>query len=219
MPTALVTGSNRGIGLELCKVLVNKGYAVIAACRRSSRELDALGVRVEADVEVTNDAAVHAFAARVGDTRLDVLVANSGILLRDTLDDLDLANVRQQFEVNAMGALRVVLALRAHLVRGAKVALITSRLGCITETSGGYYGYRMSKAALHMAGASLAVDLRPAEVAVCLLHTGYVRTAMTVGRGNVEPSTAAAQLVARIETLSLETTGSFWHVNGAPLPW
>jgi NAD(P)-dependent dehydrogenase (short-subunit alcohol dehydrogenase family) len=87
------------------------------------------------------------------------------------------------------------------------------------NSSGGYYGYRMSKAALNAAGVSLAVDLRPQGVAVVILHPGYVRTDMTSGHGSVEPADAARMLLARIDALTLEGTGRFLHANGEPLPW
>jgi NAD(P)-dependent dehydrogenase (short-subunit alcohol dehydrogenase family) len=220
MPTVLVTGANRGIGLELCKAFAERGYEVIAACRKSSPDLDALGVEVHQGVEVTSDASVRAFAGALGSTKLDVVVLNQGILRPDSLDTLDLAIVREQIEVNALGSLRLVKELLPRLARGSKLALVTSRMGSIGDnTSGGYYGYRMSKAALNMAAASLAHDLRPAGISVCVLHPGYVKTDMTGGQGAVPASEAASQLLARIDALTLETTGSFWHANGERLPW
>ena len=123
-------------------------------------------------------------------------------------------------EVNALAPVRVVEALRSNMRRGGKVALITSRMGSIGDNgSGGYYGYRMSKAALNAAGMSLARDLASSGIAVAILHPGYVRTDMTEGSGNIEPADAAAQLVDRMDALTLETTGTFWHANGQVLPW
>jgi NAD(P)-dependent dehydrogenase (short-subunit alcohol dehydrogenase family) len=114
----------------------------------------------------------------------------------------------------------VVKALRRNIGRGGKIALITSRMGSIADNgSGGYYGYRMSKAALNAAGMSMARDLRGAGIAVAILHPGFVRTDMTGGNGSVEPDQAARQLCDRIEALTLETTGTFWHANGQVLPW
>ena len=122
--------------------------------------------------------------------------------------------------MNALGALRTVHALLPRLHEGSKIALITSRMGSIADNgSGAYYGYRMSKAALNAAGKSLALDLKARGVAVALLHPGMVRTEMTGGHGNLGPEEAAAQLVQRIEALSLENTGTFWHANGEVLPW
>jgi NAD(P)-dependent dehydrogenase (short-subunit alcohol dehydrogenase family) len=216
----LVVGANRGIGLSLCKRFKSLGREVIAAARRSSPALDALGVRVELGVDVTDDAGVAALAKRLEGVALDELVYNSGILHEDDLGDVDLDDVSQQIAVNAIGALRVVKALRKNLGRGGKLALITSRMGSIGDNgSGGYYGYRMSKAALNAAGMSLARDLRGAGVAVAILHPGPVRTEMTGGAGNIEPDDAAKLLVDRIDALTPETTGTFWHANGEVLPW
>jgi NAD(P)-dependent dehydrogenase (short-subunit alcohol dehydrogenase family) len=218
--TALVTGANRGIGLALCARLKQSGREVIAVCRRSSHELDALGVRVEADVDITSDAAVAALARRIGTVALDELWCNAGVLREDHLNDVDLGDVRTLFEVNALGALRVVKALHRLIPRGGKIALMTSRMGSIGDNgSGGYYAYRMSKAALNAAGMSLARDLEPAGIAVAILHPGFVRTEMTGRSGNVEPADAAKQLVERVDQLSLETTGTFWHASGQTLPW
>ncbi|HEY5448824.1 MAG TPA: SDR family oxidoreductase [Polyangia bacterium] len=218
--TALVTGANRGIGLALCRRLKERGRDVIAVCRKSSPELDALGVRVEAGVDVTSDDAVSGLARRLTGVALDEIICNAGILREDGLDDGAYSEIRAQMEVNAIAPVRVVAALRRNLRRGGKIALITSRMGSIGDNgSGGYYGYRMSKAALNAAGMSLARDLAPSGIAVAILHPGFVRTQMTEGSGNIDPDEAAAQLVDRLEALSLETTGTFWHANGQVLPW
>ncbi len=234
-PVALVTGANRGIGLGLCRQLRERGRDVIAVCRGSSAALDALGVRVEVGVDVTADEPVAALADRLAGVALAELWCNAGILREDGLDDVQLDDVRAQLEVNALGPLRVARALRGCLARaetgaksgaksgartGAKIALITSRMGSIGDnSSGGYYGYRMSKAALNAAGMSLARDLRSDGIAVAILHPGFVRTDMTDHEGNLDPDAAAAQLVDRLDALTLETSGSFWHANGQMLPW
>ena len=98
--------------------------------------------------------------------------------------------------------------------------MITSRMGSLSDnTSGGSYGYRMSKAALNAASVSLAQDLAPKQIAVAILHPGWVRTEMTGGNGLCEPSESARGLIARIDELTAETSGSFWHANGERLPW
>lgn len=220
MATALITGANRGIGLELCKQLKAKGFDVIAACRKSSPELDALGVRVETGVDVASDEAVKKLADKLAGVSIDWLVCNAGILSSESLDDLDFDRIRKQFEVNALGPLRVTKALLPHLKKGSKVALITSRMGSIADNgSGGMYGYRMSKAALNMAGKSLAVDLKDRGIAVIILHPGFVRTDMTGGNGMIDPDESARGLIARIEELTLDRSGTFRHMNGDELPW
>jgi len=218
--TALVTGANRGIGLALCRRLKERGRDVIAVCRKSSPAIEALGVRVEAGVDVTSDDAVAALAQRLSGVALDELICNAGILREDGLDDRAYDDIREQVEVNAIAPLRVVAALHRNVRRGGKIALITSRMGSIADNgSGGYYGYRMSKAALNAAGMSLARDLASSGIAVAILHPGYVRTDMTEGSGNIDPADAAAQLLDRLEALTPETTGTFWHANGQVLPW
>jgi NAD(P)-dependent dehydrogenase (short-subunit alcohol dehydrogenase family) len=219
MSTIVITGANRGIGLELARQRM-MGHRVIAVCRSSNAELSSMPVRVEPSVDVTDDSSVRALARRLGDLRVDVLINNAGILTRETLDHLDFDRMRRQLEVNALGALRVTAALLPLMERGAKVAFVTSRMGSIADnTSGGSYGYRMSKAALNMAAVSLARDLGPRGVMVALLHPGYVRTAMTNGSGDVDPAEAARGLWERIDALTLETSGTFWHANGEVLPW
>jgi NAD(P)-dependent dehydrogenase (short-subunit alcohol dehydrogenase family) len=219
MTTTLITGANRGIGLELARQLVAAGHRVLGTTRDDAPELAALGVEV-LTLDVTHQASIDALALALQDTQLDWLILNAGILIRTPLDDLGLDAVRRQFEVNALGPLRIVAALRTRLEPGSKIAVLTSRMGSIGDnTSGGRYGYRMSKAAVNMAGVSLARDLASEGVSVALLHPGFVRTAMTGHSGFVDPPEAAVGLIQRIEELSLETSGGFWHANGERLPW
>ncbi len=221
MATFLVTGANRGIGTEYCRQLKARGDTVIAACRTASAELAALGVRIEQDVDITSEAAVAGLLQRLDGLAIDGLIHNAGILERTSLEDLDPISLRRQFEVNAVAPLRLTRALLAQLPAGAKVILMTSRMGSIADnSSGGSYGYRMSKVALCMAGKSLAIDLAPLGIAVAILHPGLVRTRMTgfTAQGiSVEQSVQG--LLARIDALNLATSGSFWHANGELLPW
>jgi NAD(P)-dependent dehydrogenase (short-subunit alcohol dehydrogenase family) len=220
MATALVTGANRGIGLSLVKLLKRRGETVIAACRRSTPELTALGVEIADGVDVTSDKSLNILAEKLKGRSLDVLVNNAGLLSHESLRELDFASIQKQMEVNAYGPLRVTHKLLGLLRQGSKVALITSRMGSIADnTSGGAYGYRMSKAALNAAGKSLAHDLASQGVSVAILHPGYVRTEMTSNHGNVDPDDAAKDLLTRIDELTLENTGTFWHANGSVLPW
>ena len=221
MPFSIVTGANRGIGLALVAALRQRGYDVLAACRASSPELANLGAEVVDGVDVSTDQGIAGLVAAVGARSVDLLINNAGILVwGDQLGELNVDGIRKQFEVNALAPLRVTDALRERLARGAKVALVTSRMGSIDDnSSGGAYGYRMSKAALNMAGKSLAIDLRGRGVAVAILHPGMVKTDMVGAHGQVEPADAARDLLARVDELTLETTGGFWHANGQRLPW
>jgi NAD(P)-dependent dehydrogenase (short-subunit alcohol dehydrogenase family) len=221
MAVYVITGANRGIGLEYCRQLQQRGDTVIAVCRQSTEELRALGVQIETGVDITEAAAVADLAARLQGTAIDVLINNAGILRRVSLDDLDLDIIREQFEVNALGPLRLTQALLPHLAAGAKVVMMTSRMGSIGDnTSGNSYGYRMSKVALSMAGKSLAHDLKPRGIAVAILHPGLVQTRMTgFTPGGITPAESVNGLLARIDGLTLENSGTFWHAKGEVLPW
>ena len=219
MAIVLITGANKGIGLELSRQLTERGDTVIALCRKASPELKALGPRLFEGVDVTDGTALDTVSRDLGDTRLDVLINNAGIFENETFDDLDFERMRRQFEVNALGALRVTSALGGHLAEGSKIILITSRMGSIEDNgSGSYYGYRMSKAALNMAGVNLAHDFRSKGIPVAILHPGMVATEMT-GRNGIPVSESAEGLVARIDELQLQDSGGFWHANGERLPW
>ncbi|AFZ11670.1 short-chain dehydrogenase/reductase SDR [Crinalium epipsammum PCC 9333] len=221
MATYLVTGANRGIGYEYCRQLQARGNVVIAVCRQASDELKQLGVQLEEGVDITSDASVLHLRDRLGDTVIDALINNAGIIKRVTLEDLDFDNIRQQFEVNALGTLRVTHALLPLLKSGSKIVLMTSRMGSIADnTSGNSYGYRMSKVALSMAGKSLSIDLKPRGIAVAILHPGLVQTRMTNFTANgITAEESVKGLLARINELTLENTGTFWHANGEVLPW
>ncbi len=220
MKNILVTGANRGIGLALCRQLKSQGHHVIAVCRSSSPELNGLGAEVIESVDVADATSVAQLADQLSGRQLDVLINNAGILSRNALGNIDYDTVMQQYQVNAIGPLMVTEALLPNLASGAKVVIVTSRMGSVKDNdSGGHYGYRMSKAAVNMAGASLAVDLKPRGIAVALLHPGYVKTDMTSHQGFVDSSHSARGLLARIDELSLDNTGAFWHAEGEQLPW
>ncbi len=219
MTTVLITGANRGIGLELSRQLTARGDTIIALCRKASSELEALGVQVFEGVDVTDRAALEAVSQDLGDTQVDVLINNAGIFENETFDNLDFNRIRRQFEVNALGPLLVTSTLQDHLSKGSKIIILTSRMGSIDDNgSGGFYGYRMSKAALNMAGVNLAHDFRSKGIAVAILHPGMVATEMT-GRHGIPVAESAEGLIARIDELQLEDSGGFWHANGERLPW
>ena len=221
MATVLVTGANRGIGLEYCRQLKARGDQVVAVCRQATPELEALGVRIEDGIELTEEVAIADLVARLDGLALDAVILNAGVLQSMGLEDLDPEGIRRQFEVNALAPLLLARVLVRQMPRGSKLALMTSRMGSIDDnTSGGSYGYRMSKVALNIAGKSLAIDLAPRGIAVAILHPGLVRTRMiNFNPSGIEPEQAVQGLLARIDALTLETSGGFWHSNGERLPW
>ena len=220
MATVVITGANRGVGLALCAFYSDRGDTVIALCRESSPALEALDVEVHDDADVCDPHAMARIAAALYGRRVDILINNAGVLARDDFDELDLDAIQWQFETNTLGPLIVTDALRSLLANGSKLVIITSILGSIAENeTGGMYGYRISKAAANMAGVSLARDLEEDGIAVMLMHPGYVATDMTSFQGTVTPEHAAKGIIARVDTLTMADTGSFWHAEGRRLDW
>lgn len=220
MATVLITGANRGIGFEFARHYSRLGWKVVAVCRQASQALEQIDVEIVDGVDLAVTEGGERLLSKVGSRPLDLLINNAGILRDEQLGALRFDTIAEQFEVNALAPLRITEALLGNLNEGAKVALITSRMGSIADnTSGGRYGYRMSKAALNAAGKSLAMDLKPKGVAVAILHPGYVATDMVGGHGDITPAVAAERLAQRIDELSLDNTGTFWHSSGELLPW
>ena len=219
MSTVLITGCNRGIGLELARQLQERGDTVIGVCRRSNDELRELGIRVIEGIDVADGGDVSRLHAELGDEPIDILVNNAGILRRDTFGEIDFEEMVEQYRVNTLGPLRVTETLSANLHEGSKVAIVTSRVGSIEDNgSGGNWGYRASKAAVNMVGMNLMHELKPRGIAVALLHPGLVATDMT-DRHGIPPATSAAGLIERIDELNLRNSGTFWHAEGYTLPW
>lgn len=221
MATWLVTGASRGIGLDLVRQVHARADDVIATCRTRTPELDAVGCRVVDGIDVGSDDVGGALREALGDEQpVDVVVNNAGVARWDTLETIDVDAARQELEVNALGPLRVTLALLPRLVPGAKIALISSKAGSIGDgPSGRNYGYRMSKAALNMLGANLAADLAPRGIHVGVFHPGFVRTEMTQGGGNVDPPESAAGLIRQIDALDASRSGRFFHADGSEVAW
>jgi len=223
MDTILITGANRGIGLELAREL-SKTYQVIAVCRKASPALTSLPhTTIIEDIELSDPHSIRAVLARLN-TPLCMLINNAGILEQQSLDavvsDSAIASLTSQWQVNALAPLLVTQSCRHLLQPNSKVILITSRMGSIQDNhSGSHYGYRMSKAALNAAGKSLAIDLKPEQIAVGILHPGWVKTAMTDHTGHTTASDAAKQLIRQIHRVDLNNSGTFWHANGDRLPW
>jgi NAD(P)-dependent dehydrogenase (short-subunit alcohol dehydrogenase family) len=204
MATTLITGSNKGIGLQICAQLKARGDDVIAVCRTPSPELTALGGRIIDGIDVSDAASIDRLKAALAGQKLDVLVNNAGIMKGDSFGSLDYDEMLEQYRVNTLGPLRVTEALADNLNEGAKVIIITSRVGSIADNaSGGHYGYRASKTAVNQIGINLMHELKPRGIAVALLHPGMVATELTGGRG-ISPSDSARGIIKCIDALDIE---------------
>lgn len=219
--TVVITGANRGIGLSLTKIYAKAGSKVYAVCRQSSLELNVLeGVQVISDIDVTSDGDIKKLQDLLSGMSIDLLINNAGILLHDELGSIDYTALTKQFEVNAVAPLRLSESLLSNLSSGAKVVMITSRMGSIADNdSGSEYGYRMSKAALNIAAKSLAVDLKTKKISVAIVHPGFVKTELVDNLGDLSPDQSADNIALRISDMSLKNSGNFIHANGSVLPW
>jgi short-subunit dehydrogenase len=208
--TVLVTGANRGIGLQLCSQFAARGDDVIAVCRETTHQLSALDVRVIDSIDVGSGAAVETLRQELDGQPIDILVNNAGILLRDAFGDIDYDLMIEHYRINTLGPLRVTEALADNLHEGSKVAIVSSRVGSIEDNGSG--------GNVNMIGTNLKHELLPRGIAVGILHPGLVATDMTSGSG-IPPADSARGLIARIDELTLENTGGFWHAEGYALPW
>lgn len=220
MQHLVITGGNKGIGLALVQHYLAKGDEVSVICRHSSPELAALKVRVHCGVDLADPLQVQAVAAEFYPASVDVLINNAGIFSHESLSDFAIDRMLAQFQVNALAPLLLSQAMQPSLKAGSKIAMISSRMGSISDnSSGGYYGYRMAKAALNAGAVSLARDLQPKQIAVGIYHPGFVQTQMVGFAGDISPTEAAARLAHLIAELNLDNSGHFYHSNGTELPW
>jgi len=221
MSTYLITGSNRGIGLELCKQIIERGDEVIATCREASSDLKNLGVRIEEDIDISSEDSINNLRQALSGVELDCLIHNAGIYEFNSIDNFDHESIIRQFVVNALSPLSMTRALKGLLKKNSKIGFITSRMGSIGDnSSGSSYGYRMSKVALSMAAKSLSRDLLKEDIYVAILHPGLVSTRMTgFTKNGISTEESVNGLLKRIDSLNKNNTGTFWHTNGEILPW
>ena len=225
MPTVLLTGANRGIGLEFTREYAGEGWHVHAACRdpAAAKELGAVkgDVTVHA-IDVADDDAVRSLARSLKGEAVDLLINNAGILPRDQLGKTGTGEWLQAFHTNCIAPIHVLEAFLPHLERGAQktAVALTSKMGSIADnSSGGSYLYRSSKAALNAAMKSAAIDLKPRGIKVAVFHPGWVRTDMGGPNGMIDTRTSVAGLRARIAALRPADSGGFFNYDGTPLPW
>ncbi|GAB4235500.1 MAG: SDR family oxidoreductase [Chlamydiales bacterium] len=223
--TVLITGANRGLGLEFAKQYQAKGYDVIGTARDSDEadELRALNVRVER-LDVANEASIQSLGKKLKGVPIDILINNAGIM-RGRNDDLEMIpkeDMQQSFAVNATGPLLVTQALLPNLRSGKnqRIVNITSQLGSIqNNTGGGMYPYRASKAALNQISKTMSVELKNDGIITVALHPGWVRTDMGGMWATYSPEQAVKAMINTIDRLNMQSNGRFLDLNGQELPW
>jgi NAD(P)-dependent dehydrogenase (short-subunit alcohol dehydrogenase family) len=226
MNSILVVGADRGIANAICRQLDARGDRVIAACLNEGEGFAEGGVDTIGGVDVTSDAAVRKLVEglRGRSARLDWVLHVAGVLGLDELGKIDYDDMRRQFEINTLGPLRVAEACIPFMGSGAKLGIVTSRVGSLGDNgSGGMYAYRVSKAGANMVALNLHHDLSKRGISVVALHPGMVATDLTKdypGNFNyIQPEEAARGLIARMDELSPASSGQFRHANGDKLLW
>ncbi|MEP0202417.1 MAG: SDR family oxidoreductase [Halioglobus sp.] len=224
MGTVLVTGANRGLGLEFVEQLHAKGYTVIGTARKPEKaaELRATGARVE-QLDVADQASVDALAARLADVPIDLLINNAGMAARgdSSLETVDYDAMERTFQVNSLGPLRVTQAVLPNLRAGEQKTIvhITSRLGSIELSSGGMYSYRTSKTALNQINKIMSVELASEGFTSIVMHPGWVQTDMGGAGATLTTSESISGMLGVIDGLTADDTGKFYNYNGEKLPW
>ena len=219
-----ITGANRGIGLELARQSAAAGYAVIGTARNpaEAKELAALGVRVM-QLDVTDAASVKSLAEALKGTAIDILFNNAGVTGGgSTLEAMDIEGARTALDTNVLGPMRVTQALLPNLKAGSRktIVSISSRLGSIARNeSGGYYGYRESKAALNMFMRSIAVELKPAGFTCVAMSPGWVRTDMGGSSATLSPEESVRGILKVVDGLKPEDSGRFFGQDGPQIDW
>jgi NAD(P)-dependent dehydrogenase (short-subunit alcohol dehydrogenase family) len=228
---AVVTGANRGIGLEFVRQLAGRGDSVEAAARdpdgaaalQNVARASGGRVRVHA-CDVGDDGSVRGLAAAIGDAPVDLLINNAGVYggNHQSLGDLDIDDAIATFNTNALGALRVTFALLPAIRagEGRKIVHLTSGMGSIADnTSGGFYAYRMSKAALNMASMSLARDLSREKIVSVVINPGWVKTDMGGAGASTPVNESVQKMLAIIDAITPESSGHFLNWRGGEYPW
>lgn len=222
--TVLITGANRGIGLEMARQFSERGYVVIGTARKpdEATDLKALKVQVE-QLDVIDSASVSALARRLDGVPIDLLVNNAGVggQTAGSFAAVDFDKVAHTFDVNSLGPMRVTQALLPNLEagEGRTIVQITSVMGSIEQNGGGFFGYRASKAALNMLNKSLAVELGKQGFVCLALHPGWVKTRMGGAGAPVEPEDSVAGILEVIDGLTPDDNGRFLDYQGKTIPW
>ena len=223
MPTALITGANRGLGLEFARQFTADGWDVIGTCRdpREAGELAEIpGVRIEA-LDMTDMPGLTSFGERLEGVDLNLFIANAGLMEpRGPVGQQYAEAWLQTLAVNAVAPVLLAYGVKERISRGGKAISITSKMGSMADNnSGGYYAYRSSKAALNAAWRSLALDWRLDGIFAAMLHPGWVRTRMGGPNGLIDAPESVAGMRSVIDKLGPEQAGGFFNYDGTPIPW
>ena len=224
----LITGANRGLGLEFTKQYAADGWNVLACCRhpQSAMTLQALAttnnnIKVHA-LDVADFAQIDALALKLKDENIDVLINNAGVYPSSSFGNTDYNAWADGFKINSMAPLKMAEAFVQHVTRSQlkKIATITSKMGSIDDnTSGESYSYRSSKTAVNMVMKSLSIDLKPYGISVITLHPGWVQTDMGGPNGLINAQTSVTGLRQQIDALNLGNTGRFVAYDGKAINW
>ena len=231
VPSALITGANRGLGIEFARQYLADGWQVYAACRDpiSASELRRLAdesghkLRILA-LDVTELASVKAAAAELDGKAIDLLLNNAGVMgvRGQTIGNLDYEAWAKVLDANTMGPMRVSAVFVDHVARSERklIVTLTSGMGSLADnTSGGYIAYRSSKAAVNMVMRSLAIDLAPRGITCVVVNPGWVRTDMGGPHAALTPAESVTRLRRLIETLGLAQSGKFFNYDGREYAW
>jgi NAD(P)-dependent dehydrogenase (short-subunit alcohol dehydrogenase family) len=227
MATVLITGANKGVGLEMVKIYAARGDKVLACCRdpQGSEQLNAVSGDVQVlEVAVGDDDSVKALAANIGATPIDLLINNAGTkgpeINEQNTYSMNFEGWADTFNVNSMGPVRVMQALLDNLkMAGGRVMTVTSQMGALSLDMVAAHAYCASKAAVNKFMRLASIDLKKDGVAVGLVHPGWVKTDMGGPNADLTPEESAAGVVAVCDQLTMENTGGFWKWNGERHDW
>jgi NAD(P)-dependent dehydrogenase (short-subunit alcohol dehydrogenase family) len=226
--TLLVTGANRGLGLEFVKQYATDGWRVLACCRKPDTAITLQSLakaRTNISIlklDVADFDAIDQAATSLKNETIDVLINNAGVYPGSSLDAINIEDWAHAFKINSMAPLKIVNAFKSNLANSAlkKVATLSSKMGSMDDnTSGGSYLYRSSKAAVNMVMKSASIDLKPLGISVVTLHPGWVQTDMGGPNGLIDATTSVTGLRHVIENLSLANTGLFIAYDGKTIAW
>lgn len=229
--TVLVTGANRGLGLEFVRQYAEAGWKVCAACRapKAARELKELESRHAErirvlTIDVLESKSVKDAAGTLRGEPIDLLLNNAGVggPPAQKIGSFDYAAWAKVFDANVLGPVRMIESFVENVAKGRdkRIVTVTSRMGSIADnSSGGSYAYRSSKAAVNAAMKSFSIDLAPRGITCVVVHPGWVRTDMGGAGGKLAPAESVKSLRALFVELSPADSGKFFNVDGEELPW